>query len=54
VAEFAGGEGWTLIPGVIGPHELFHVAVLGGLGIHWRLFHDAAATWQARPLSIRP
>jgi len=54
LAEFAGGESWALIPGVIGPHELFHVAVLGGLGIHWRLFHDAAATWQAQPLSARP
>lgn len=25
----------TLIPGVVGPHELWHVAVLVGLGLHW-------------------
>ena len=25
----------VLIPGVIGPHELFHVAVLTGLTLHW-------------------
>ncbi len=24
-----------LIPGVVGPHELFHVAVLAGIGFHW-------------------
>ena len=26
----------TLIPGVVGPHELWHVAVLVGLGLHWK------------------
>lgn len=26
----------VLIPGVIGPHEVWHVAVLTGLGFHWR------------------
>ena len=31
------GVGWpTLIPHVIGPHELFHVAVLIGVASHWR------------------
>lgn len=25
----------TPIPGVVGPHELWHVAVLAGLGWHW-------------------
>jgi channel protein (hemolysin III family) len=25
----------TLIPGVVGPHELFHVFVLAGAGFHW-------------------
>ena len=25
----------VLIPGVVGPHELFHVAVLAALGCHW-------------------
>ena len=31
-----------LIPGVIGPHELFHVAVLTGAGCHWRFVHQFA------------
>jgi len=31
------GFGWpSPIPGVIGPHELFHVAVLIGAAAHWR------------------
>ncbi|MEB2787226.1 PAQR family membrane homeostasis protein TrhA [Algoriphagus persicinus] len=25
----------VLIPGILGPHELFHVAVLIGVGFHW-------------------
>ena len=25
----------TLVTGVIGPHELWHIAVLSGLGLHW-------------------
>lgn len=35
----------TLIPGVIGPHELWHVAVLLGLSLHWKFvfrFADGA------------
>lgn len=37
------GFGWpTLIPGVIGPHELWHVAVLVGMGLHWRFLYDNA------------
>lgn len=31
------GLNWpTLIPGVVGAHELWHVAVLVGLGLHWK------------------
>ena len=26
----------VLVSGVIGPHELFHVAVLAGIGFHWK------------------
>ncbi len=29
----------TLIPGVIGPHELWHVAVLTAMTMHWRFFY---------------
>ncbi|MCC6418989.1 MAG: hemolysin III family protein [Gemmataceae bacterium] len=35
VLEFVyGGRVWV-IRGVVGPHELFHVAVLVGAGLHW-------------------
>ena len=33
------GLDWpVLLPGVIGPHELWHVAVLAALSLHWRFF----------------
>jgi channel protein (hemolysin III family) len=32
----------VLIPGVIGAHELFHIAVLMGLGFHWYFIHRLA------------
>lgn len=35
------GAGW-LWPSVFGAHELFHVAVLAALFLHWRFFHDWA------------
>ena len=34
-----GGIAW-IIPGVFGPHEIFHVAVIGALVLHWRFFHE--------------
>lgn len=30
-----------LIPGVVGPHELFHLAVIAGVLCHWRCVRDA-------------
>jgi len=30
-----------IIPGVIGPHELFHIAVLTALGLHWYFTYTA-------------
>jgi channel protein (hemolysin III family) len=33
-----------LIRGVLGPHELFHIAVLIGLGFHWKFVYDIART----------
>jgi channel protein (hemolysin III family) len=33
-------EAPILIPGVLGHHELFHLAVLGGVFMHWRLMRD--------------
>jgi hemolysin III len=32
----------TLIPGVIQPHEVFHVAVLIGLALHWSFIYGIA------------
>jgi channel protein (hemolysin III family) len=32
----------VLLPGVIGPHELFHVLVLTGLGFHWHFISQFA------------
>ena len=31
-----------IIPGVIGPHELFHILVLFGIGFHWQFVHRMA------------
>ncbi len=26
----------TIVPGVVGPHEIFHLAVLAGVALHWQ------------------
>ncbi len=38
------GLDWpTLVPGIFGAHELWHLAVLTGMGLHWRfLFQNAS------------
>lgn len=33
----------VVIPGYLGPHELFHMAVLAALFAHWRFMHSAIA-----------
>ncbi len=33
----------VLIPGVVGPHEMFHVAVLVGAGLHWVFIYRIAS-----------
>ena len=48
VAYTAGGVleflGWpVLIPGVVGPHELFHVGVLLGASLHWMFVYRFAS-----------
>jgi channel protein (hemolysin III family) len=43
----------VLIPGVVGPHELFHLAVLVGAGLHWRftwLFANGAPPVRLMPI----
>ena len=46
----------VVIPGYVGPHELFHLAVLAALFAHWRFMQSAVALRRApcalgRPLS---
>ena len=37
------GLDWpTVIPGVVGAHELWHVGVLLGLGLHWKFVFQFA------------
>lgn len=33
----------TLIPGVVGPHEVWHLSVIAGLGFHWKFVHQIAS-----------
>lgn len=41
-------QGWpTLLDGVFGPHEMFHVGVLMGIGTHWAFFHRIAR-WRSK------
>ncbi len=42
-----------LIPHVFGPHELFHIAVLGGISFHWALIHRCAGLAQISESSSR-
>ena len=44
VGALADFLGWPiLVAGVIGPHELFHIAVLAGISFHWSFIHSIAA-----------
>ncbi len=38
-AIFLAFDGWMLIPGVIGAHELWHIAVLVAVTLHWQFMH---------------
>jgi channel protein (hemolysin III family) len=33
----------VLVPGIVGPHELFHLAVLAGLSFHWKFICSFAS-----------
>lgn len=35
--------GPVIIPGVFGPHEMWHVLVLVAMGLHWKFIYDVAA-----------
>ena len=36
-------HGPTLVHGIMGPHELWHLAVLGGLSMHWKFVFQFAS-----------
>jgi len=45
-------HGPTLVQGVMGPHELWHLAVLGGLTMHWKfVFQFASGADPVRAIS---
>ncbi len=41
-AILLGLEWPTLVPGILGPHEVWHFAVLLGMALHWRFLFDNA------------
>jgi len=43
----------TIIPGVIGPHELFHFAVLAGIALHWRFINRVARIAGPTPVAMQ-
>jgi channel protein (hemolysin III family) len=42
------------LPGIVGPHELFHLAVLAGISFHWRFIYGVAARERAPPVGVGP
>lgn len=44
---------WTPLPGVVGPHELFHFAVLGGIAAHWVFIRRHAGGLEPTPLAAQ-
>ena len=39
----------VLIPGIIGPHEIFHIAVIFGIGFHWHFIAQCLDKTQELP-----
>ena len=55
VAEFLGWP--VLLPGIVGPHEMFHLAVLAGIACHWAFIARIAsgeAKWAGLESNQRP
>ncbi|MCH9682718.1 MAG: hemolysin III family protein [Deltaproteobacteria bacterium] len=50
--DFARGP--SLIPDVIGPHEIFHIAVVLGVALHWRFIAELATTRRCAAPSPAP
>jgi channel protein (hemolysin III family) len=47
-------QGPTFLPGVLGPHEFWHLAVLGGLACHWKFVFQFAAGPKLIPMASNP
>jgi len=43
----------VLVPGVVGPHEVFHFAVLAGIGFHWWFIRGIASSDGAGALNAQ-
>jgi channel protein (hemolysin III family) len=52
ILEFAGWP--TLLPGIVGPHEVFHLAVLGGMACHWQFVSQFASGEVLAPGDAEP
>jgi channel protein (hemolysin III family) len=52
VAEFLRWP--NLLPGVIGPHEIFHLAVLAGIACHWAFILSIASGEPKRAVADNP
>jgi channel protein (hemolysin III family) len=51
VAEFVGWP--VLVAGVVGPHEIFHLAVLAGISFHWAFIRGIATGQRAGALDAQ-
>jgi channel protein (hemolysin III family) len=51
VAEFLGWP--VLVPGVVGPHEIFHLAVVAGISFHWAFIRGIATGERAGALDAQ-
>jgi len=47
------GVAWN-VPHVLGPHEIFHGAVIAALVLHWRFFHEWALPGRVPAQSVAP
>ena len=51
VAEFVGWP--VLVAGVVGPHEIFHLAVVAGISFHWAFIRGVASVGRAEALDAQ-
>jgi channel protein (hemolysin III family) len=44
----------VLIDGILGPHEIFHFAVLAGIGFHWEFIARGLRDYEGSPTTVLP